>query len=193
MITSAVHSGNFIKYYLSNSHLHALAADSDGGVSGVLRNRDSLGKFLQELGDVAVLDASIVAGGALRYLQREHPEALQDESAADIVGRSVGLQLVAGVPDDRLQAMRKRLGFPYTARQYLTRTGTDLDFTAQARAFLHSLQQNGTGCPAHDALTHHTVPQSTFLRHAWADLAGIVLPPNATAGMRPPKTGKPKR
>ncbi|HSX34096.1 MAG TPA: hypothetical protein VLF62_00440 [Candidatus Saccharimonadales bacterium] len=197
-ITRALRSGTLKSHYMQSDTLAPLVTNDPRKVlAKILNPEETVESGLTSLGDVAIMDEAIVAGGALRFLKRSAPEALQAEPAAAIVGRSVGLQLVARVPDEKLDVMRTHLGMPYTNHRYLTYNYGAVDFTTEARDFLHSLRTPGAGCPAHQALTQETSGQPTFLRHVWADLAEALLPPHAKADLppqkRPPSSKKKKR
>jgi hypothetical protein len=198
VITDALRTGAFAAHYRENDALAPLINDDPRHiVANFLSSKGTFEEQLTTLGEVAIMDASIVAGGALRFLKREQPALLRAEPAAAIVGRSVGLQLVARVPDEKLDVMREHLGSPYTNSKNFVYEWGALDFTSEARLFLNSLRQKGTGCPAHNALTQGTASEATFLRLVWSDLAEVLLPPHAKAeappGRRQPRSKGKKR
>jgi|GEM_PF-5715053 len=202
MIARALRSGALLSYYNDNEVLAPLLKNDPRRVLRQLLDPGAAYEaHLIELGDVAILDETIVAGGALCFLQRKHRAMLEAEETAEgesgaaaIVGRSIGLQLVARVLDDNLEGMRINMGMPYTDPAHFVLRDNVVDFTKKTRTYLHGLIQPGGGCPAHRALTSDTATQPTFLRMVWADLAKLLLPPNAKAELppqkRPPKPRK---
>jgi len=185
IIKNAVVDGTLTDYYENTPDLAPLLRARKGLLANLLADtsREALLYGLPRLGDVAIMDEGIVAGGALRLLRRYHRDLLAQEPAADIVGRSVGLQLVARVPDDALDTMRIHLGVPYTDPKHLQLMHGNVDFTSEARRFLHGLMIPGKGCPAHNVLTNEAASEPTYLRMAWADLARVLLPPHAKADL----------
>ncbi|HEX7963511.1 MAG TPA: hypothetical protein VF466_02870 [Candidatus Saccharimonadales bacterium] len=191
MINQARIDGILTRYYRGTPSLRPLLSKANSAMQLIFNDFAGVGEeSLTPLGDTAILDETIVAGGALRFLRRDQPAALQAESAAAIVGRSVGLQLVARVPDDVLEQMREHLGAPYTHVENLRFEHGAVDFTPAARAYLHSLMEPGYGCPAHGALTDDASGKPTFLRLAWSEIADVLLPPGAKAERPPAARGK---
>lgn len=195
MINRARSEGVLTRYYRGTPSLRPLLSKASSAMQLIFDDFGGVGEqSLTPLGDTAIMDESIVAGGALRFLQRNQPAALRAESAAAIVGRSVGLQLVARVPDDVLEQMRTHLGAPYTHTRNLTFEHGVVDFTPDARTYIHSLMEPGYGCPAHSALTEDASGKPTFLRLAWSEIADVLLPPGAKAEQRPaPRPKIPRR
>lgn len=183
MTTYALHSGALLGHYTESEALAPLMSKTP--IGEFLQPNTPYAQRITLLGKVAINDETIVAGGALRFLKRVHPKVLKNEPAAAIVGRSTGLQLIARVPDARLEDMRTRFGLPYVGHEHLTFRNNAVDFTDETRKFLHGLMKSGVSCPAHFALTEGASAEPTFLRLVWADLAEALLPPRAKAEIPP--------
>jgi hypothetical protein len=192
MILLAANKGILQRYYASSPHL--AAAYREGGTLRRVLTRPEAREHLGALGKVAILDAGIVAGGALRYLRRDRPDILALRPPAETISNSTGLQIVGRVPDAALARMRRRLGLPYTGRQHLQATADNLlEFKPAAQAFIRSLFLPGRGCPAFAAHANKISLHSNFFQLAWTELAGVLVPPDAIASDIPKRRSTSKK
>ncbi|HSX29242.1 MAG TPA: hypothetical protein VLE73_01640 [Candidatus Saccharimonadales bacterium] len=183
MMTTAVTQSAAKHYYTTNPHLALLYHDRNLGLPIVLQGIDpKTNKVLPALVDAAFYDASLVMGGALRFLQKEK-DLLASKPAADIIAKSVDLHMISGVPDledDRIVRMYKYLGWPYAGRDHYERMEDKVTFKPATRAFIRELYAPSRGCPAR-WLRRQADPPTNLLSEAWVDMATLYLPPGAIA------------
>ncbi len=186
VIGVAVHSDIFRHFYTKNQSLAPLARS----ILGELTNPDDT-KYISALCLAPFFDTSVVAGGALGFLQRRE---MAGQNPAEVIGRSRGLLMIAGVEKGLSGKAFDYLGAPYAGDAHYTlderQDEPAVTFTAETRDYLHSLMTEDSGCPT-GRLAEFGRPDVSLLQASWERLVNYLVPPDATVTAKPGRTGRP--
>ncbi|HYF97157.1 MAG TPA: hypothetical protein VD947_03925 [Patescibacteria group bacterium] len=134
------------------------------------------------LSRAAFIDVCILAGGAVRFLDRE--DTADEESRSAIIARSSGLLDFSRIRQNAMKDALDYLGRPYAdTRHYVWTKDRKVDFAAEAKDTLQNMRARGRGCPAHRVPS----PDNTkinLLQDRWGAMVQYMVPEEAKASDR---------